>query len=174
VTDQEVRPGGDAPPGTTDDPDTDYGFQTSLAEPDQYSKGAQPDPLPPAGPRRARAPHLLVAHRRVGRTGNLAVGLRCPVHWPSGDAGCRGVATLEGARRAVRYDVPPGETRLVRFRVTKQRVKALRRARTDALTATATNEDALTGASSRLDLAVRAPRARRPSTPRATARRRSR
>ncbi|MDQ3740129.1 MAG: beta-lactamase family protein, partial [Actinomycetota bacterium] len=53
ITDQEVTPAGDAPPGTTDDPDTDYGFQTALSEPDQYGKGAPggQDPLPPAGPR---------------------------------------------------------------------------------------------------------------------------
>ncbi|HEV2812915.1 MAG TPA: serine hydrolase [Solirubrobacteraceae bacterium] len=154
VTDQPVEPAGDAPPSTTDDPDTDYGFQTSLAEPDQYSKGAAQDPLPPAGPRRARAPRLLVAHVRVGRKGRLAVGLRCPPNWPSGEPGCRGVATLEGARQSLRYDVPPGTTRLVRFTLTKSRLAALRRSRTAALTAVATNEDSASGATSRLTLDV--------------------
>ena len=127
MTDQGYTPGGEPPPGTTDDPDGDYGFQTAIQEPDQYSKGVAQDPLPPAGPRRARAPMLLVAHTRVGRTGNLAIGLRCPLNWPAGDPGCRGSATLDGARKAVAYDVAPGETKLLRFRLTKKRVAALRR-----------------------------------------------
>ncbi|HEX2087924.1 MAG TPA: serine hydrolase [Solirubrobacteraceae bacterium] len=158
VTDQEVRPAGDAPPGTTDDPDTDYGFHTSLREPEQYSKGFQQDPLPPAGPRRARAPQLLVAHTRVGRTGHLSVGLRCPPHWPSGAPGCRGAATLEGARRPVRYDVAPGRVRLLRFRLTSRRLAALRRSRTATVTAVATNADAAQGAPARLAVEVRRPR----------------
>jgi hypothetical protein len=73
VVDQRVEPGGDAPPGTVDDPDADYGFQTSLREPDQYGKGMEQDPLPPAGPRRARAPQLLVAPAR------LALGVTRPL-----------------------------------------------------------------------------------------------
>jgi CubicO group peptidase (beta-lactamase class C family) len=146
ITDQEVTPAGDAPAGTTDDPDADYGFQNSLREPDQYSKGTQQDPLPPAGPRRARAPLVLPAHKRVGRTGNISIGIRCPVNWPSGEPGCRGTAALAGARRSLAYDVAPGETRLVRFRLTKARLAALRREGAASLEATATNDDAAGGA----------------------------
>jgi CubicO group peptidase (beta-lactamase class C family) len=157
VTDQDVAPAGDAPPGTTDDPDTDYGFHTSLSEPDQYSQGAQQAPLPPGGPRRARAPMVLPAHTRVGRTGNISIGVRCPPNHPAGDDGCRGVATLEGARRLLRYDVAPGETRLVRFRLTAARLRALRREGSATLTAKATNEDALDGATQTRGIAVTKP-----------------
>jgi CubicO group peptidase (beta-lactamase class C family) len=157
MTDQGYTPGGEPPPGTVDEPDGDYGFQTAIQEPDQYGKGAAQDPLPPAGPRRARAPMLLVAHTRVGRTGNLAIGLRCPINWPAGEPGCRGSATLDGARKAVAYDVAPGETKLLRFRLTKKRVTALRRSGTAALTATATNADAAQGAPTRFTVDVTKP-----------------
>ena len=157
VSDQQVQPAGDAPPGTTDDPDTDYGFQTSLSEPDQYSKGVQQDPLPPAGPRRARAPHLHVAHTRVGRKGHISFGVRCPPIWPAGEPGCRGVATVAGARKPVRYDVAAGERALVRFRLTKRRVRELKQSRTATLTVVATNADAADGATGRLDVGVTRP-----------------
>jgi CubicO group peptidase (beta-lactamase class C family) len=157
VTDQEIVPAGDAPLSTTDDPDTDYGFQTALAEPDQYSAGAASEPLPPAGPRRARAPMVLPAHTRVGRTGNISIGIRCPVEWPAGEPGCRGLATMEGARAPKRYDVAPGDTRLVRFRLTKARLAALRREGRATLPATATNEDALGGAAQTRGIAVTRP-----------------
>jgi CubicO group peptidase (beta-lactamase class C family) len=157
ITDQQVTPAGDAPPSTTDDPDTDYGFQTALAEPEQYSRGTQQAPLPPAGPRRARAPLVLPAHTRVGRTGNISIGIRCPVNWPAGEPGCRGVATMEGARAPIRYDVAPGTTGLVRFRLTKARLAALRREGQATLAAAATNEDALSGATQTRGIAVTKP-----------------
>ena len=168
ITDQQVEPAGDAPPGTTDDPDTDYGFQTSLSEPEQYSKGGEQAPLPPAGPRRARAPLLLVAHTRVGRKGNLAIGLRCPVNWPSGDPGCRGVATLEGARKPLRYSVAAGQTGLIRFVVGKERLRALRRAGKATLLAVATNDDAAGGTVARraFDVTKPAPPRKRRQRPR--------
>ena len=171
ITDQEVVPAGDAPPGTTDDPDTDYGFQTSLREPDQYSQGANQAPLPPAGPRRARAPMVLPAHTRVGRTGNISIGIRCPVNWPSGEPGCRGVARMQGARGEIRYSVEPGGTRLVRFRLTRARLAALRREGQATLPVTATNDDALGGAPSSRGIDVTKPLP--PKKKRRAARRRS-
>ena len=161
ITDEEVAPGGDAPADTSAHPEADYNFGTSLSEPDQFSKGFAQDALPPAGPRRARAPHVLVAHRRVGRTGRISIGVRCPPQWPAGEPGCRGTATLEGARRAVAYDIAPGATGLVRFRLTKAALTALRRARTATLDAAATNVDAADGATGRLELKVRRPLKRR-------------
>ena len=57
MTDQTYEPPGDAPRVNeeNEDEDVDYGFGQALFEPDQYSKGAEQDPLPPAGPARARA-----------------------------------------------------------------------------------------------------------------------
>ncbi len=57
MTDQTYEPPGDAPRVNeeNEETDVDYGFGQSLSEPDQYSKGANQDELPPAGPARARA-----------------------------------------------------------------------------------------------------------------------
>src|SRR4051812_11343438 len=57
ITDQKIVPPGPAPMGPPQ-PNADYGFQTSFQHPDEYGKGAQQDPLPPAGPGRARATRL--------------------------------------------------------------------------------------------------------------------
>ncbi len=56
ITDQKIKPPGPAPKvAPSDNPNADSGFQNALLEPDQYSKGAEQRPLPPAGPRgRAR------------------------------------------------------------------------------------------------------------------------
>jgi hypothetical protein len=93
----------------------------------------------------------------VGRRGNISIGIRCPVNHPAGEPGCRGVATLEGARGPRRYDVAPGTTKLVRFRLTRARVAALRREGRATLTAAATNEDALDGATQRRGIDVTKP-----------------
>jgi hypothetical protein len=55
MTDETYEPPGDAPYVNEEREDVDYGFGSALNEPDQYSKGAMQDPLPPAGPARARA-----------------------------------------------------------------------------------------------------------------------
>jgi hypothetical protein len=55
ITDERVEAPGPEAPAQPDRADNDYGFQTALREPDQYGRGVVQDPLPPAGPQRARA-----------------------------------------------------------------------------------------------------------------------
>jgi CubicO group peptidase (beta-lactamase class C family) len=104
----------------------DYGFQTALLHPDEYSQGAVQDPLPAAGPARARAARLSLARSRVTRSGAVSVLLSCP---PRGGTGsCVGRARLDGARGRLTYDVPSGATRTLRFVLSARRLKTLRAA----------------------------------------------
>jgi CubicO group peptidase (beta-lactamase class C family) len=158
ITDQRIPPTGDAPRVNDERESADYGFQTSLREPDQYSKGSSQDPLPPAGPERARAARLRLARERAGRDGTVLARLHCPRRW-LGRAlrRCQGAATLEGARAPIRYDVAAGSGRKLRFRLTVARLRALRRAGSENLVLTATNRDAASGVPARLAVTLRRP-----------------
>lgn len=156
VTDQPVVPGGDGPPPQGDTKSADYGFQTALLEPGEYSKGQNPDPLPPAGPGRARAAQLSLARRRVNRRGQMVLRLWCPPRWPSSvEPVCRGVARATGARRGRRYAVPAGKARLLRFRLTTRRLRALRRTGTTSVQVAVLNADSATGTASTFATKVR-------------------
>ena len=139
VTDQKVEPGGDdatTVPGV-DRSNPDSGFQNAIAEPDRYQQGANPDPLPPAGPRRARAAQLSLGRERASRRGVVLVRLSCP---PRGGTGtCTGRARLDGARRRIAYTVPAGGARTLRFKISARRLAQLRKARKLDLTAVAVN-----------------------------------
>jgi hypothetical protein len=161
ITDQSIPPPGPAPTGP-DQKDKDYGFQTALSEPDQYSKGFSQDPLPPAGPERARAAQLSLARSRASAKGIVAVRLACPPQWPGRKAArCVGVARLQGARRQIRYSVLPGKSKALRFRITNKRLKALRRARVKDYRLVAVNSDLGGGTQARGVVAVRRPAARK-------------
>jgi hypothetical protein len=77
--------------------------------------------------------------------------------WQTRPGDCEGRATLTGAR-AIRYDVSGGRKQLLRFRLRKRALRALRRAGTSSLTATATNSAPGGGTGTRLDFTIRAPR----------------
>ena len=128
VTDQPVEPGGDGPPagGETS---ADYGFQNALSEPDQYCQGGDPDPLPPAGPGRARAAQLALAGAGVNRRGQLVVRLWCPPRWPSSGRTRAAAASPAPPARAAGAATTcrPGKARLIRLRLTRRRMRALRR-----------------------------------------------
>ena len=137
----------------------DYGFQSALFEPDQYSQSRDQDPLPPAGPGRARAAQLALARRRASRRGHLVVRLWCPPRWPAPiEAGCRGIATATGAKRRRRYDVPAGKAKLIRFRLTRRRMRALRRRGALPVEIAVLNADAAAGTMTRLATTVRRPK----------------
>jgi CubicO group peptidase (beta-lactamase class C family) len=161
ITDQRIEPPGPAPKTSEQTTNADYGFQTALREPDQYSKGVEQDPLPPAGPERARALRIRLAHHRSSRRGGVTLRATCPARWPGREARhCVGRAGFEGTRRAVSYDLGPGETRLLRFTLGSRRVRSLRRAGSQVFTATALNRDAAQGTPARIDVRVLRPRGR--------------
>ena len=161
ITDQRI-PSPGPPPRGPDQKDKDYGFQTALSEPDQYRKGVVQDPLPPAGPERARAAQLSLARSRASTKGIVAVRLACPPHWPGNKAArCTGIARLQGARRQIRYSVGPGKSRALRFRLTKKRLRALRRAKIKDYRLVAVNGDRGGGTEARGAVTVRRPAARK-------------
>jgi CubicO group peptidase (beta-lactamase class C family) len=128
ITDEPVEVT-DQPPAQGDDPpNADYGFQTALLEPDQYSRGFVQDPWPPAGPARARGMIVPNQVARVRRGGSVRVRVACPRYWAGAPRlrQCRGRARLMGARRAVRYRVRANRTTWLRFKLwprTQRRVK---------------------------------------------------
>ena len=158
LTDQTVVPPGPAPRVNDERQDVDYGFHTAAANPDEYNKGQFQDPLPPAGPPRARAPQLELAWTRPKSNGRVGVRLFCPFRWYRMAARCVGQATLTGARKKARYSVAPGKSRLLSFKLTRKRLRALRRKRKMTFDATARNTDTAGGTFTRTDLDIRAPK----------------
>jgi hypothetical protein len=139
VADQKVEPGGDDAPTApgVDRSNPDKGFQNALFEPDRYQQGLNADPLPPAGPRRARAAQIAPARARASRRGVVVVRLTCP---PRGGTGaCNGRARLDGARKRLSYNVAPGSARTLRFKLSARRLKQLRKAGSLQLGAVALN-----------------------------------
>lgn len=159
VTDEEIAPAGEPRRFDPSGENPDAGFQHALAEPDQYSKGVVQDPLPPAGPARARAAQPRVRTRRASRRGTVAVQVSCPERIPGREAQrCTGRATLDGARRALRYDAAPGHTVVLRFRLSSRRLRALRRVGSERLNLTVVNQDAAGGTPATATYPVRRPR----------------
>jgi CubicO group peptidase (beta-lactamase class C family) len=139
ITDQKVDTAGEGGPDSPgiDRSNPDSGFQNAIAQPDRYQQGAFADPLPPAGPRRARAAQLSLGRRRAGSRGIVLVRLSCP---PRGGTGvCDGRARLDGARQRIAYAVAPGQARTLRFKLSPRSRKRLRKARTLELGAVAMN-----------------------------------
>ncbi|MEA2443936.1 MAG: hypothetical protein QOJ12_1228 [Thermoleophilales bacterium] len=155
VTDQTITPPGDDAPisGGAERTNADYGFQTALFEPDRYQQGANPDPLGPAGPRRARAPQLWLGRTRVGRSGRVALRLSCPSR--GGTGACTGTARLDGARKKIAYSLAAGKTRTLRFKLSARRLARLRAAKTMSLGAVAVNGADGGSTSARVTVTVR-------------------
>jgi CubicO group peptidase (beta-lactamase class C family) len=152
ITDQTWQPPGEAPRTSEEREDVDYGFQTAFSEPDQYSKGAVQDPLPPAGPARARAA-IIDGGRKRARRGVVRIALACPPQWPSKLISCTGKAKLAGAK-ARGYDVAPGQTKRLRFRLSDKTKRRLNRRGSLVLGVRARNADAAAGTVSRATIRV--------------------
>jgi CubicO group peptidase (beta-lactamase class C family) len=133
-------------------PNADYGFQTSLFEPDQVFHPWTDPSLPPAGPARARAVRLRLATPHASRTGVVSVRLTCPARAASP---CTGEATLTGASAPAAYAAAPGETKLLRFTLTRTSRRPLE------ATIGARNDDAAGGTSTAVAVRV-LPAPRRP------------
>ena len=163
ITDQKIKRPGPAPKvGPIDERNSDAGFQNALADPTEYSKGADQDPLPPAGPARARALRPRLASSRVSRRGVVSIRLRCPIRWPAklGPA-CRGIARMQGVRRSKRYDIRAGYTRTVKLRLTARRLRRLKRTKRMTLLVSALNRDAERGTRVRIPVEIKRPLAKK-------------
>ena len=131
----------------------DEGFQYALQHPEQYHQGAIPDPLPPAGPARARAALLTLARGRVSSKGEVAVKLACPPR--AGTGRCSGRARLDGAAKRLDYDLGAGTSRVLRFTLSARRKKMLQSAGFLDLGAVALNRAANASTVSRTTFNVR-------------------
>jgi CubicO group peptidase (beta-lactamase class C family) len=131
VLDQKVEKPGPPPTGPPQ-PEADYGFQTAFTHPEDYGKGVPffQDPLPPAGPARARAAIPLQDETRADRTGTTSLIFLCPGNWPGRSSPrCEGSATLKGAKKALGYNIPAGGTEKLRFTLSSKTFAKLRRVR---------------------------------------------
>lgn len=162
VTDQRIPASPPARPGW-DEPNADHSFQTALFEPEEYSKGLVQDPLPPAGPERARAPQLRLGRHAMRAGGSVVVAtLRCPPRWLGPTLrGCEGIARLTGARRPVRYSVAPGEAEALRFRLDGRSLARMGTRGAGPLELTARNRDAAAGTTASRPVSARSPARRR-------------
>jgi hypothetical protein len=159
ITDQPIEEPGDPPAFGPDRSNADSGFQDALAEPDEYAKGVSQDPLPPAGPERARALQLDAASRRASHYGVVPIRVACPPLWPGRyPRRCEGEATLEGAREAVAYDVGAGGAAVLRFRLPTRSLRTRARAEGRELRLVAVNADAAGGVRAIRSVTVRPPR----------------
>ncbi len=146
ITDQRVPRQPDSGDPNPETPDADRGFQTAVFNPGEYLPGIVQPPLPPAGPRRARAMQMGLLRPRASVRGYVTVRLSCPARWPGGPAGrCFGRATLEGAPQGRSYDVGPGQAQRFGFRLTRRRRSALKRLGKLRLDLATHNRDTLDG-----------------------------
>jgi CubicO group peptidase (beta-lactamase class C family) len=158
VTDQKITPPGPAPKGNPDRSNADYGFQNAFQHQDEYSQGLEPDPLPPAGPVRARAALLSLAKPAATRRGVVSVAIACPPKWPApGADGCVGKAKLEGSRRSFSYSLAPGERRVYRPTLKPRLLRTLRRKRSLELDFVAINQDSAGGTVTKSAVGLRSP-----------------
>lgn len=160
VTDEEVVVPEDAPVEDPEQqPGDDQGFQNAIGDPAAYSRGAGQDPLPPAGPWRARAAQLRIVRPTVGRTGIVSLEVFCPVAHPGpGLPGCRGTARVRGARGALRYSLMPGERARGNLSLGRHRIRVLRRSGSTELLLLARNDDAAGGTQAAAPASVSASR----------------
>ena len=148
ITDERVKLPDD-PPGETIE-QVDGGFQNAIFDPGEYSKGQFPDPLPPAGPARVRAPLLSEGARRI-RGRRAFVRVKCPRAQVGAVQTCRGRVSLKGgAARA--YEIRQGRGKRLGVRLERRTLRRLERHGKIALTAKARNRDSVGGSASRKKL----------------------
>lgn len=134
----------DDPPGETIEA-VDGGFQTAVLHPDEYVQGAVPDPLPPAGSARVRAPALREGGKGIkGRRAFVRVG--CPLAPEGAVQVCRGELRGAGAR-ATRYRIAAGDSKRVGMKLRRAALRRLIRRGRIAIRVEAHNRDALGGSS---------------------------
>jgi CubicO group peptidase (beta-lactamase class C family) len=118
---------------------SDEGFQNAIFNPAEYSQGAFPEPLPPAGPARARAAILKSGGRDV-RGKRAFVRLICPPAPSGAVSGCAGKLRGKGAR-AHGYRVAAGESDRIGLRLKQRKLRRLDRRGGIRLRVTARNRD---------------------------------
>lgn len=160
IADEEVRyPPGSPDAGEVSEEDVDRGFGQALADPDAYSGGQSPPPLPPAGLSRARAALIDFRVRRPTADGKLKAFFTCPPRWPAAlRPRCAGKARVIGAGRPLRYRIRAGKAEKLRLPLSQRTLRRLERKRKLELTIRARNRDRLRGAVAKRTLTIRSRR----------------
>jgi hypothetical protein len=163
VTDQTiVAPEPARPGGGGSRENSDAGFQNAITDPDQYSQGTVQPPLPPAGPPRARAVQPELARSRVSRARVVTFRLRCPTRWPAKiKPVCAGRASLSSGGKKGRFSVKAGKAALLRFRLTRKRMRLIQRRGSSRLMLSARDLDSGGGTLTRLYVTVKRPARKR-------------
>jgi hypothetical protein len=139
VTDQKVPVPGDAEEKPRSArTDVDYGFQTALLHPEEYRNGLIQDPLPPAGPVRARAVQLDLGRRRVSSKGEVALRVVCPARGAA--ERCAGRVRLQGAAKRLTFDLTRGGSAKLSFKLSRRQLGLVRKNGGAELSASALNQ----------------------------------
>ena len=154
ITDQEVKPEPDPDEeGGVSSADSDRGILQALLEPQQFVGAYSREPLPPAGPPRARAGSIEPDPARVV-DGSALVTVNCPPRWTGElDPVCEGRARIEGGK-PVDHTVKAGNSRVLRLPLRARDRRAVRRGRTLNRFVIVRNDDASAGARARRAVAV--------------------
>ena len=144
----------DDPPGEVVE-SVDGGFQDAVFNPDEYSQGAVPEELPPAGPPRVRAPVLSAGgHGVKGRRAFIRV--RCPAPQPGAVQDCEGKLWERGDEKAGKsYAIEGGESERIAFKLDRSTLRRLERNGKVTLRVKARNRASLGGSSLARDLLFR-------------------
>ncbi len=135
--------------------DVDHGFGQAIDNPEQYSQGGNPPPLPPAGPLRARATIIEPRAAHLSKRGRAMVRFRCPPAWPGGlGETCDGEASLKGARKGFDYEIAAGTKKVLRFDLRKAVRKKIEKGKDVDVTARTANGDDAAGTESKLSFTL--------------------
>ena len=137
IVDEPVELPDDGPGETIEG--SDSGFQNAIFKPGEYSQGAVPDPLPPAGPARARAALIESGGRKV-RGKRAFVRVVCPTAPQGALSGCDGRLAAKGAK-ARRYRIGAGESQRIGLRLKRKKLRRLDRGAEVRLLVRARNRD---------------------------------
>lgn len=122
---------------------SDEGFQNAIFNPGEYSQGAFPEPLPPAGPARARAAILKSGGRKI-RGRRAFVRVICPASVPGAVSGCDGKLRAKGAH-AHEYSIAAGGHERIGLRLKTRKLRRLHNHGSIRLRARARNADEADG-----------------------------
>lgn len=141
IVDEPVNFPDDGPGETIEG--SDSGFQNAIFDPGQYSQGAIPEPLPPAGPPRARAA-LIESGGRGVRGKRAFVRVICPPSTPGAVSGCRGRLAAKGAKSR-RYEIAASESKRIGLSLKRKQLRRLERRGRTRLVVRAHNQDSAGG-----------------------------
>jgi hypothetical protein len=97
-----------------------------------------------------------LARSRVSRRRIVTFRLYCPTRWPSKlKPVCAGRASLSGGGKRTRYSVKAGRSKLVRFKLTRKRMRLIKRRGSSRMMISARDADSGGGTLTRVFVTVK-------------------